>query len=170
MPIGYTVRDITTSSITVDYDNGSWATIPIEATLDKSLILDRIRQFSGTQSGFTSTEQIPFEVGETGTVLTISEAHEAQTLAEQQRPYSYAQVRQAFYPTVGDQLDALYWTRNGDTARQAAIDQQISEIKEKFPKTMEPITGLQFSQLQNSNVSAQLAGMTTEQLIAALEE
>ena len=41
------------------------------------------------------------------------------------------------YPSVGDQLDAAYKARHGDPADQIKLDEQISMIKQKYPKSDE---------------------------------
>jgi len=50
---------------------------------------------------------------------------------------NYASLRQAEYPSVGDQLDAAYKARQGNDAQQAAIDVLIHQVKEKYPKSVE---------------------------------
>jgi hypothetical protein len=43
------------------------------------------------------------------------------------------------YPSVGDQLDAAYKSRQGDDAEQIRLDEQISMIKKKYPKSDEAL-------------------------------
>jgi len=50
---------------------------------------------------------------------------------------NYASMRRSEYPSVGDQLDAAYKARQGNDAEQIAIDALISEVKEKYPKSVE---------------------------------
>jgi len=45
----------------------------------------------------------------------------------------YREERALAYPSIGDQLDAMYKARNGDGAALDAIDQQIAEVKARFP-------------------------------------
>ena len=47
----------------------------------------------------------------------------------------YREERAFAYPSVGDQLDALYKARNGDSTDLDAIDGQIAEVKQRFPRT-----------------------------------
>ena len=49
-------------------------------------------------------------------------------------PGGYSLLRKSEYPSIGDQLDALYKARNGDTSELTAIDKLITDIKEKYPK------------------------------------
>jgi hypothetical protein len=50
---------------------------------------------------------------------------------------NYASLRRAEYPTVGAQLDAAYKARQGNDAEQIEIDELISKVKEKYPKSVE---------------------------------
>jgi hypothetical protein len=49
-------------------------------------------------------------------------------------PGGYTLLRKSEYPSIGEQLDALYKARNGDTSELETIDELITEIKEKYPK------------------------------------
>ncbi len=46
----------------------------------------------------------------------------------------YAQVRWYSYPSVEEQLDALYWMRQGVMEPIQKIDRKIEEIKQTYPK------------------------------------
>lgn len=48
---------------------------------------------------------------------------------------SYAELRRAEYPSIGDQMDAAYKARLGDNAEQVRLDKLITDIKLKYPKT-----------------------------------
>ena len=50
---------------------------------------------------------------------------------------NYASMRRSEYPSVGDQLDAAYKARQGDDAEQIALDDLISEVKDKYPKSVD---------------------------------
>ncbi|MGD2137449.1 MAG: XkdW family protein [Gammaproteobacteria bacterium] len=47
----------------------------------------------------------------------------------------YAAMRRAEYPSVGDQLDAAYKARQGNDGEQKELDERITEIKNKYPKS-----------------------------------
>ena len=49
----------------------------------------------------------------------------------------HATQRLMEYPSVGDQLDAAYKSRHGDDADQIRLDEQITMIKKKYPKSDE---------------------------------
>lgn len=46
----------------------------------------------------------------------------------------YAAMRRADYPSVEDQLDALYQARQGSNAKQLEVDEKIRLVKEQYPK------------------------------------
>jgi XkdW protein len=50
---------------------------------------------------------------------------------------NYAALRRAEYPATGDQLDAAYKARQGNSDEQIEIDALIRKIKEKYPKSTE---------------------------------
>lgn len=43
-------------------------------------------------------------------------------------------LRHANYPSIGDQLDALFKARQGDTAALERIDARIADVKARYPK------------------------------------
>ena len=49
----------------------------------------------------------------------------------------YAAQRLKEYPSIGDQLDAAYKARHGDDSDQIRIDEQISMVKQNYPKSDE---------------------------------
>ena len=49
-------------------------------------------------------------------------------------PLDYKGARLQEYPTTEEQLDALYWMRQGIMEPIQEIDKKIKEIKEKYPK------------------------------------
>ena len=53
---------------------------------------------------------------------------------QEQRTEAYREAREAEYPSIGDQLDALYKERQGDPSELAAIDARIAEVKARHPK------------------------------------
>lgn len=49
----------------------------------------------------------------------------------------HAAQRLREYPSIGDQLDAAYKARHGDDSDQMRLDERISKIKLKYPKSDE---------------------------------
>jgi hypothetical protein len=52
----------------------------------------------------------------------------------EQQDEAYREARLAEYPSIGDQMDALYKARQGDPAELAAVDARIHEVKARHPK------------------------------------
>ena len=52
----------------------------------------------------------------------------------------YKEARRETYPTISEQLDALYWARQGDDTKQKAVDDAIKVIKDRYPKDMKAFT------------------------------
>ena len=153
MAIQYVVREISTSSITVDYADGSWAIVPINSLMTKKDIEQLIGDFQPSSNGFSSVNEVPFSVGESGETLSRVERElklrqeDQQRLDEENnRLFTYADVRKEKYPDLGDQLDALYWARQGDDTVLQQIDQSIENVKTQYPKNMTPITGEELRQ------------------------
>ena len=145
--ITYTVREIDVHQIVVDFADGSWAQIPIKSSYDKEKIEEIISHYAPEYEAFDSAESVPFTVGEQNTIKTPSErnadieaARQAAMNAENAKIVTYKDFRSDNYPTLGDQLDALYWSRNGDTSKLTEMDAKIAQVKTDYPKDMETIT------------------------------
>jgi hypothetical protein len=69
------------------------------------------------------------------TAAEIAAARDA--YREEQATRGYREARRAEYPSVGDQLDALFKARQGDPSELAAVDARIREVKARHPKTGE---------------------------------
>jgi XkdW protein len=63
--------------------------------------------------------------------------HALEKIIHDETGKNYASMRKAEYPSVGDQLDAAYKARQGNDAEQIAIDELISKVKDKYPKSVE---------------------------------
>lgn len=175
MPLAYKVREVSTDSITVDYANGSWAVVPIESGMSRDGIEARIREFAGLRTRYANPIEVPFKVGDSGDVLSDQELRAKSQEEAAATRYTYAELRQRFYPSIGDQLDAAYWARNGKPERLQEIDARIATVKEVLPKDMEPVTNQQVlarTQALRPDPSAVVQaanGMSMEQLIEHLE-
>lgn len=151
MAVQYTVREISTSSITVDYADGSWAIVPIHSAMSKQEIEDTIGNFQPSANQFDSTDDIPFVVGDSGEASSFAEKEAKRKQEELQREeeiknrlLTYADLRSQNYPALGDQLDALYWARQGDDTVLQQIDGEIESVKTQYPKDMTPITQAEY--------------------------
>lgn len=56
-------------------------------------------------------------------------------IADVHHEEEYASMRRAEYPSVEEQLDAAYQARQGNNAKQLAVDEKIRLVKEKYPRT-----------------------------------
>lgn len=146
MSVKFTVREISNKSITVDYDDGTWAIVPIHSGMDRNAIEIMIADHNHSSNSFETLDQVPFVLGE------VVEAQSSKEIGDNQI-VTYKEMRSANYPSIGDQLDALYWARNGDTSQLESIDLKIEETKNLYPKTLEPITSKEANDIINSSVN-----------------
>jgi len=146
MTTSFTVRAIEPSQITVDFSDGSWANVPIQRNQTKAEILQAIAAFCNTPEPFESEQSVPFSLGEKGIVLPSTPPAEAKSASEPQM-MTYADLRAVSYPLLGDQLDALYWARQGRNEKLAAMDVEIQAVKAMYPKDMPPITREEYDKI-----------------------
>lgn len=166
----YTVTDVTTSHILVDFDNGKKALVPIQAGWDKERIEEEISKFVPStpkvRESFADISSIPISVGDTNTIESYKVVRDNKIKAQQEeiskkaeevfkkaeedkkkaesQLVSYTTVRSAMYPPIGDQLDSLYHA--GVFPEEMA--NKIREVKEKYPKDMEKITAKELTELR----------------------
>jgi len=62
-----------------------------------------------------------------------------QEIADLHHEDKYAAMRRADYPSVEEQLDAAYRSRQGDNTKQLEVDEKIRRVKEQYPKGEECI-------------------------------
>ena len=122
----YTITEVGTGQIKVTYEDGSNAAIPIQKGQSNEEIRMNVKIYSGAAFiPFDSTSSVPVALnfaGDTEDDLTTP------------NEYEYKEIRAAKYPAFGDQLDATYKARLGDTSEQTTIDAAIKAVKEKYPK------------------------------------
>ena len=121
----YTVKEITTTSVKVEYEDGSWADVPIEKGMSKDAISKNCDQWYNPPSPFDKVSDVPLTVGET--VEWSLEATDVDV--------DYRDARQEHYPRVEKQMDAAYWARQGDDTQQKEVDTAIQLVKDTIPKT-----------------------------------
>ena len=159
----YTVTDVTTSHILVDFDNGKKALVPIQAGWDKERIEEEISKYVPStpkvRESFADVTSVPISVGDTNTIESYKNVRDNKIKAKQEEALkkveedkkksesqlvSYTAVRSAMYPSIGDQLDALYHA--GIFPEEMA--NKIKEVKDKYPKDMEQITAKELTELR----------------------
>tara|TARA_Y100000004_G_scaffold192380_1_gene252801 strand:+ start:1132 stop:1566 length:435 start_codon:yes stop_codon:yes gene_type:complete len=137
----FTVREVGTHSVTVDFEDGSWAEVPYSEGLTcKADLIRLIHTFS------PRLHTLPAEYVTAGEELDSLIIDDADERVEEEEPITYQQMRQELYPSRGDQLDALYWARKGDSSHLEEIDKAIEEVKSQIPKNIPPMTREAFSQ------------------------
>lgn len=120
----FTVKDKTTTELTVEYEDGTYAVLPLNKGMDLEQIKLHADSFNHQQVPFDSVDDIPVTVG--------AEYEVVEPDLDPQVDYKVA--RRENYPEIGNQLDALYWARQGDDTRSKAIDDVIQLVKDKIPK------------------------------------
>tara|TARA_R100001509_G_scaffold96283_1_gene56045 strand:+ start:257 stop:667 length:411 start_codon:yes stop_codon:yes gene_type:complete len=121
----FKITKVDVSTVSVEYDNGSIAEVPIYKSMSLDQIKDSIAGYNNPPNPFDKVEDVPLTVGEE---IEYLRSEEDDTL-------TYAQARAANYPSVGSQLDALYWERQGDDTQRKLYDAKIKEVKDKIPKS-----------------------------------
>mgnify|MGYP003138636282 FL=1 len=125
----YKITKVAKDGVTVEFEDGAWAFVPILAEDRKSDILARIPTFA-TKEVFKSDDAVPLDVGFEAD--TEDDAASEEEVREQE--WTYAEAREGAYPAIGDQLDALFWAREGDDSQLKLLDEQIKAVKAKYPK------------------------------------
>lgn len=138
----YTVREVAVDHIVVDFADGGWAQVPVQSDWDKARIEVEISKFVPftRDMAFASVADVPVAVGDAGTVGSYYDSELAAETARRAVEVTYEGFRSRAYPTLGDQMDALYKARQGDSTELDAIDAQIAQVKTDYPKDMTPIT------------------------------
>ena len=121
----YTVKEITTTSVKVEYENGSWAVVPIEKGQTKDIISQKCTSFNQEPNPWDKTTDVPLTVGETVDYDTTPEDADV----------DYQKARLEHYPRIEKQMDAAYWARQGDDTQQKEVDTAIQLVKDTIPKT-----------------------------------
>jgi len=139
MSFKYKITDVTTAHITVDFENGNWAKVPIIKGETKEEIEERIRQYATqTSKVFDSVSAVPFAVNDEATILNSVEQREAESelgaIRVGNTVVQYKDMRWAQYPGPLLQLEALYKARKGDNTLLNKVDAIIDEVKARFPK------------------------------------
>ena len=136
----FTVRAVGTQSVTVDFEDGSWAEVPY--TSEVHTRADLLRQIN-------TYHTVPPVIEEP--LLVVGESYDTTPIQETPEPgapitlLSYGEMRESLYPEIEDQLDAAYWLRHGVSGPQEEIDEAIEKVKRIVPKNIAPMTPQAFS-------------------------
>ena len=121
----FKITKVDVGCVSVEYDNGSIATIPLTKGTSLDKLKDIIAGYNNPPQPYDKVEDVPVKVGDE---LEYKREEPDDTL-------TYAQARAANYPAIGSQLDALYWERQGDDTQRKLYDVKIKEVKDKIPKS-----------------------------------
>tara|TARA_B100000886_G_scaffold229128_1_gene159784 strand:- start:1099 stop:1509 length:411 start_codon:yes stop_codon:yes gene_type:complete len=120
----FTINELAVDSVTVEYEDKSTASIPIRKGMSKNEIVETVSLWHNPVEPFEKVADIPVAKGET---------HEF-TKVTQDENVSYQVARAHHYPAIGNQLDALYWERQGDDTQRKAYDVRIKNVKDTITK------------------------------------
>ena len=118
----FKVTGKSTSSVSVEFEDGSIATVPLSKGETKEQIIERANTFHNVDP-YESVSDVPIEVSDTWLEYVKPDPE-----------VDYRTARYSHYPRIEKQLDAAYWARQGDDTEQKAIDDAIKLVKEKIPK------------------------------------
>ena len=116
----FKVTDRSVNSISVEYEDGTTAVVPIFKGQTKENIITQVANYTNDPA-YDSVSDIP---------VNINDELETSSVTN----YDYKTARESHYPSKGDQLDALHWAREGDDTNLKAIDVSIKLVKEKIAK------------------------------------
>lgn len=124
----FKITEISTLKIKVEYEDGSWASIPTLKDANKAYYAKQIQDYCHTPQEPVPVNTIPYKVGDEGTV-----GDDVPETTSEPQEFDYGAARALCYPTLGLQFDALYHGRKGDSTKQDAVDAHILMVKEKIP-------------------------------------
>lgn len=105
------------------YEDGSWAQIPAVAGLDRIDWHEIIKNYS-PKPRVEKLEDIPWNIGDEGN--TDDDLAPPPT-------YSYENARWLLYPTVEQQLIAMYESRQGNSIPLTNYDKRITDVNTLVP-------------------------------------
>lgn len=123
----FKITEVDTLKIKVEYEDGTWAYIPTAKDADKGSYAKLIVDYCQTPHEPVPVKDIPYKLGDEGTVG--DDVPEVVTPVVKMESSS---LRQALYPSLHEQFDALYHARNGNSAQQVKIDAHIKFVKDNI--------------------------------------
>ena len=125
----YKVTGVSTTQLTVEYDDGSWAEIPLNKNFTKENYLEQIYKFSSEARTIISVASNPMKIGDEG---VVGEGFD-NTPTEEPK-YSWKEVRKYGYPDLENQLEAWSDHYAGDSTKLDLVKKHIAMVKELVPK------------------------------------
>lgn len=136
----FTVREIHTNYVVVDFPDGSWAQVPYQESMNgnREKLIEAISDYAPKPT-VSWINEVPLTVGEVVDHVIVEEDDTEEDDTEE-AVLNYKEMRALLYPTVGDQLDAMYWANKGINEPQEQIFEDIEEVKRVVPKDITPMT------------------------------
>ena len=127
----YKITGVSTTQMTVEYSDGSWANIPIDSSwTKKEEYLQAIKQWSSVGKKEVPIKDQLLKIGDEGVV--------GEGIPEPEKPnpvtFSWDMMRKMLYPIAEAQLEALWDNEVGVTTKLEAIKSHIAMVKEFIPK------------------------------------
>ena len=127
--MNYKITGVSTTQITVEYDDGSWAEIPVHKDSTKSNYLEQIYNFSSEARNIVSVADNPMKIGDEGVV-----GEGIDTTPTVEPTYSWKDVRRDAYPDYQNQLEAWSDHYAGDSTKLDLVKGHVAMVKELIPK------------------------------------
>jgi len=121
-----TIKEVTVDALTVEYEDGSVAIVPINKDWDEEELNMHIFAYHNPRLSYDTVESVPVKAGD---------VIEKKIPIEDEQIFDYKQARKYHYPNSGEQWDAAYWNRLGDDSFQKLVDAKIKLVKDTIPKS-----------------------------------
>ena len=127
----YKITGVSTTQMTVEYSDGSWANIPLDSSwTKKEEYLSAIKDWSSIGKKEVPIKDQLLKIGDTGVV--------GEGVPEPAKPepikLSWDNMRKMLYPISEAQLEAIWDNEVGVTTKLEAIETHIAMVKEYIPK------------------------------------
>jgi|TARA_R100000482_G_C5099583_1_gene134952 hypothetical protein len=127
----YKITGVSTTQMTVEYSDGSWANIPLDSSwTKKEEYLSAIKNWSSIGKKEIPIKDQLLKIGDTGVV--------GEGVPEPAKPepikLSWDNMRKMLYPIEEAQLEAIWDNEVGVTTKLEAIKTHIAMVKEYIPK------------------------------------
>jgi len=120
----FTVKKLSVDTVDVEFEDGTTASVFTSKGQTQADLIGFIASFHNASEQWEKIEDIPVKVG--GTYEYI--------IPKLDDEIDYKEARSYHYPNIGNQLDSLYWERQGDDTQRKAYDARIKNVKDKITK------------------------------------
>lgn len=127
--MNYKITGVSTTQLTVEYDDGSWAEIPVHQNSTKADYLEQIYNFSSDARTIVSVADNPIKIGDEGVV-----GEGIDTTPIEEPKFSWKDVRRDAYPDLENQLEAWSDHYAGDSTKLDLVKSHVAMVKELIPK------------------------------------